>query len=190
MSPFLANFSFCFCPLSICERVHSLAAKIFCVCENAALPFSKWKTEFSLPFFYLFCLFLHLLAERTSPPLRACTFYAEYDVAPFAPFAHILYFSWARQKNVSIRFAYRSTFFCRCQHLCRKVPHGRARWSASARPWYALFGSAFPAFDSSRKSALVWLSGSKVSYCRFPFFCRALSAVGIFFVSLFRFPVK
>ena len=148
MSPFLANFSFCFCPLSICERVHSLAAKIFCVCENVRPSLIQTKNgSFPLPFLPVFAFF--------------CTF------CPFCPF---FYFSLGSAKK----------FFCRCQHLCRKALHGRARWSASARPLFALFGSAFPAFDSSRKSALAWLSGSKKPYCRFPFFCRALSAVGIF----------
>lgn len=65
MSPFLANFSFCFCPLSICERVHSLAAKIFCVCENVRPSLIQTKNgslhSRFLPFFApsrgLFCIF-------------------------------------------------------------------------------------------------------------------------------------
>ena len=55
MSPFLANFSFCFCPLSICERVHSLAAKIFCVCENVRPSLIQTKNGSStLPFLRLY----------------------------------------------------------------------------------------------------------------------------------------
>lgn len=155
MSPFLANFSFCFCPLSICERVHSLAAKIFCVCKNVRPSLIQTKNGSSpLPFLPVFLFFLGL-----------------------------------GKKMFLFVFPIIAHFFAAVNTYAEKLSTGgRRRISEPARG--ELFGSAFPAFDSSRKSALVWLSGSKVSYCRFPFFCCALSAVGIFFVSLFRFPVK
>ena len=151
--------------------------KIFCPCENAALPFSNWKTGVYTP---VFCPFLHLCAERTSPSLRACTLYVEYDIDVFCTFCPFFLIGKAKKWFYSFCLSWHSTFFYHCQHLSGKALHGRARWSVFARPLYELFSFAFPAFASSRKSALVWLSGSKVSYCRFPFFCRALSAVGIF----------
>ena len=62
MSPFLANFSFCFCPLSICERVHSLAAKIFCVCENVRPSLIQTKNGSSpLPFLLVLPFFAPFL---------------------------------------------------------------------------------------------------------------------------------
>ena len=107
MSPFLANFSFCFCPLSICERVHSLAAKIFCVCENVRPSLIQTKNGSSplpfLPVFAFFCTF----SRRGQAHLSARVHYmSNMTLASFAPFAHFFIFPWARQKNVSIRFAY------------------------------------------------------------------------------------
>ena len=75
MSPFLTNFSFCFCPLSICERVHSLAAKIFCVCENVRPSlFQTQNGSFPLPF----CPFLPFFA-----PSRG-------EDKPFSPRVYII----------------------------------------------------------------------------------------------------
>lgn len=135
MPPFLANFSFCFCPLSICERVHSLAAKIFCVCENVRPSLIQTKNGSSplpfLPVFAFFCTFFaHFctFSRRGQALLSARVHYMpKLKFAPFALFARFFIFPWARQKNVSIRFSHHSTFFCRCQHLCRKALHGRAR---------------------------------------------------------------
>lgn len=79
MSPFLANFSFCFCPLSICERVHSLAAKIFCVCENVRPSLIQTKNGSSpLPFLPFFAPFLPIFA-----PSRG-------EDKPFSPRVYII----------------------------------------------------------------------------------------------------
>lgn len=124
--------------------------KIFCACENAALPFSNWKTGVCTP---VFCPFLHLRAERTSPSLRACTLYVEYDIDVFCTFCPFFLMGKAKKCFYSFCLSWHSTFFYHCQHLSGKALHGRARWSVFARPLYELFSFAFPAFGSSRKSA-------------------------------------
>lgn len=121
----------------------------------SALPLFKRKT--GVPH-SRFCLFLHFFAHfctfsRRGQALPRVHYMPKLKFAPFALFARFFIFPWARQKNVSIRFSHHSTFFCRCQYLCRKALHGRARWSVFARPLYELFSFAFPAFGSSRKSA-------------------------------------
>ncbi len=64
-------------------------------------PFLTEKREFALPFFALFCTF----ARRGQAHLSARVHYmSNMTLTSFAPFAH--FFLWARQKNVSIRFAY------------------------------------------------------------------------------------
>lgn len=113
-------------------------------------PFLTEKRECKLPFFALFCTF----ARRGQAHLSARVHYmSNMTLTSFAPFAH--FFLWARQKNVSIRFAYHGIahFFITVNTYPEKPSTGGLADPSSPAPLYELFSFAFPAFGSSRKSA-------------------------------------
>ena len=132
-------------------------------------PFLTEKREFILPFFALFCTF----ARRGQAHLSARVHYmSNMTLTSFAPFAH--FFLWARQKNVSIRFAYHGIahFFITVNTYPESPP--RAGSLIRLRP------PVVRAFQF--RLSCIWQLAEKCS-CRFPFFCRALSVVGTFSVS-------
>ena len=125
MSPFLANFSFCFCPLSICERVHSLAAKIFCVCENVRPSLIQTKNGSSplpfLPVFAFFCTF----SRRGQALLSARVHYMpKLKLAPFAPFARFLFFLGLGKKMFPFVFPIIAHFFAAVNIYAEKLSTG------------------------------------------------------------------
>ena len=132
-------FSRIFLSVSVlCQSVSAsilLPQRYFVSARMSALPLFKRKTGVPhsrfCPFFAFFCTFFaHFctFSRRGQALLSARVHYMpKLKFAPFALFARFFIFPWARQKNVSIRFSHHSTFFCRCQHLCRKALHGRAR---------------------------------------------------------------
>lgn len=123
MCPFLAYFLSVFV---LCQSVSAsilLPQRYFVPARMSALPLFKRKTGVSHSRFCPFLHLLHLLCGEDKPisprVYIICRNMPKLTFALFAPFAHIFHFSWARQKNVSFRFSYHSTFLCRCQHLYR-----------------------------------------------------------------------
>lgn len=105
-------FSRIFLSVSVlCQSVSAsilLPQRYFVSARMSALPLFKRKTgvphsRFCL-FLHLFCPFLHLLAERTSPSLRACTLYAEADVCTFCTFCPYFSFPLGSAKKCFLSF--------------------------------------------------------------------------------------
>ena len=131
MSPFLANFSFCFCPLSICERVHSLAAKIFCVCENVRPSLIQTKNGSSplpfCPFLPFFAPFLPIFAPSRGEdkPFSPRVYYMpKLKLAPFAPFARFLFFLGLGKKMFLFVFPIIAHFFAAVNTYAEKLSTG------------------------------------------------------------------
>lgn len=132
-------------------------------------PFLTEKREFALPFFALFCTF----ARRGQAHLSARVHYmSNMTLTSFAPFAH--FFLWARQKNVSIRFAYHGIahFFITVNTYPEKPSTGGLADPSSPARCTSFSVSPFLHL-AARGKVLMPLS----------IFCRALSVVGTFSVS-------